>query len=117
VRVRHKLKMLTNILTVLEESASYYIVVGPQGEGTMAVEKASWEPIPTETWRDVTGECRYLGASEERHGDCIAHSEANSIASVCRVYNGYRLRKVQLMTGTDFSASRQWAFIIEKRES
>lgn len=103
MKVRHKSKLLSNILTVLEESASYYIVVGPQGEGTVAVEKASWEPIPTETWRDVTAECEVKGVDLFYHGGLV-------------VAEHYRLRKVPVFDEGGQNLLNRWAFIVEKRE-
>jgi hypothetical protein len=75
----------------------------------------SYEPVPTETWRDVTGECEVFRGDDIKHGDVFVIGE-----------EGYRLRKVQLMQpegavvkadgifGTQFLITD--AFIVEKRD-
>lgn len=60
------------------------------------------EPVPTETWRDVTDKT-------------IIQDDGwltFSLAPIAKISDGYRLRKVQCPMTYDFN----YAFIIEKRE-
>jgi hypothetical protein len=95
--------MAGNGWPVLEESDSYYIV--KTSSNVEAMPKSDWEPVPTETWRDVTAECvvRY----------CHIEHDGSDIGSSCYIDGpAYRLRKVQLCKHGDY----EHAFIIEKRE-
>jgi hypothetical protein len=112
MKVRHK-RHLGPHYEVVEESPSYYVV--SDGWKTPTIErllpKSDYEPIPTETWRDVTGECEVQEGA--RGGVRIVHGmfyvEGNG---------GYRLRKVRIKEGQvdDNTWINATAFIVEKRE-
>jgi hypothetical protein len=82
-----------------------------------------YKPIPTETWRDVTGEVQYsdpanVYVSEPGTIECLVN---NRLQKVGRIEKGYRLRKVtsvQLknMHPGDFASDIE-AFIVEKRDA
>jgi hypothetical protein len=115
MKVRHKQNICsvpTTIYDVLEESAHFYIVYQGVGAGQMlmhALPKADYEPVPTETWRDVTAECEWDG----RDMFCglnfiVAKHDASS--------DRYRLRKVVIETGAQGEPPYRYAFIVQKRE-
>jgi hypothetical protein len=126
VKVRHKLIKEKYELVVVEESPSYYIVVGPQGEGAIAVEKHCYEPIPTETWRDVTSDCEAHNNGTQL--DYFVHGEPGHYGIIRVMGNDnqrdgsflpYRLRKVSVCREggfTDCGKCNMFAFIVEKRE-
>ena len=75
---------------------SEYVVVSP--------------PVPApDRWVDVTESC-HLGADAL----CAWHNHN----CVLTVLSGYRLRKVPICTGNGagHEATKQWAFIVERRE-
>jgi hypothetical protein len=130
MKVRHKQsrKDAFQYWDVIEESQNFYIVrngLYKPGEEQRLVlfSKNDYEPVPTETWRDVTGECNITHDKwppEKQFGEGIAHNGMVLYEPTHWVpQDGYRLRKVHLLkhvypggcqTGQD-------AFIIEKKET
>jgi hypothetical protein len=113
VKVRHKKRVELPHLEVIEETEKHYIVGAHRpGHSVFAdvVSKLHYEPVPTETWRDVTGECG-LGADEVT----LWHEGKGIIARSL----GYRIRKVQVCREGGFmdcDKCNMWAFKVEKRE-
>jgi hypothetical protein len=77
--------------------------------------------IPTETWRDVTGECEVQPNGEIWHkhkNGCVTNATYYSVFSDPA---GYRLRKVLRDYGDAFGGKvicgERYAFIIEKRDA
>jgi hypothetical protein len=102
---------------VLEESPSYYIVRwdhAPEGMPPHFVSKADYEPVPTETWRDVSSDCDYTEAGWQ-----ISKSN-NGYFNWPHIPDGYRLRKVKVNRGfvpeEGCVMNGDYAFIVEKRE-
>jgi hypothetical protein len=69
-----------------------------------------FEPVPTETWRDVTGECIVQDGWEGGPKEVLTCD----LDPVARIEPGYRLRKVP--THDLYMTDHKMAFIIEKRE-
>lgn len=76
-----------------------------------------YEPIPSETWRDVTGECvtEVQGRGKNsspyiEEGEFVLHNGHKLAKLICG--GTHRLRKVQLRS---YELTR-WAFIVEKRD-
>jgi hypothetical protein len=124
MRVRHKWGQLPGEHEVLEESENFYILTD-----YCLLRKRDYEPIPTETWRDVTGECEF-SCPQDCHISLWHSIGAGRYDVIARINNGndlYRLRKVQLMQpegatvkeggifGTQFLIKE--AFIVEKRDA
>lgn len=65
------------------------------------------EPAPAQ-WQDVTGECHV-----DDDSDVLIPLDGDSDRIVCRVTDGYRLRKVHLYRE---GAKADAAFIVEKRK-
>jgi hypothetical protein len=115
VRIRHK-RDESGTFPVIDESQLFYVVGdGELGDSyTHALPKADWEPVPTETWRDVTGECDMV---DQPAKDCYPYSQIfeHEGRGFLKVGKGYRLRKVDLNHGIE-RVGRDYAFIVEKRE-
>lgn len=96
---------------VVEDSPTFYIGHIEVGDGCPVelklLRKSEYEPIPTETWRDVTSDCDYTEAGWQ-----ISKSNNGYFNWPC-IPDGYRLRKVHFheMTGNDY------AFKVEKRDA
>jgi len=106
MRVRHK---QTGYEFEVQASRGCHWVLGDS-----LLAKHEWELIDQrfETWRDVTTE---LEVCPDGRGIV----EKGSVAMACQdLWEGYRLRKVQLFETTkgfaDYPA--KWAFIIERKE-
>jgi hypothetical protein len=126
MKVRNKHESVAKVYTVQAETEKFYVTdhVGLDGY-FIALQKCYYEPVPTETWRDVTGECDTSAAGMWiKHDDlvlyCPCHKESNE--------GGYRLRKVQLWKQKEQpwpSMTAQFpiqydlvdAFIVEKKET
>jgi hypothetical protein len=111
MKVRHKRGH--EVYEVVDQSPRYYVGqnYSLSGSATFALPKSDYEPLPTETWRDVTEE---IGESEHYtlwHGGHL----------VLNVEKGYRLRKVRLCWRESLDAhdrgDYQDAFIVEKRNA
>ena len=90
---------------VIEESARFYIARSVGNAEPVVLKKKDYEPVPTETWRDVTGGC-----SADYINDEGWHFSENG--KYVWPGGGYRLRKVQFHNRID-----AWGFIIERKES
>lgn len=98
------------VFEVVEESPNFYIVHGDELTGLEPVPKRYWEPVPADTWLDITGEC-------VNHNDpSILHQNG---AFICELPRGYRFQKVNLLNpGDGLGTYRgQWAFIVERKET
>jgi hypothetical protein len=87
---------------VVEESEHYYICNATPFDNYV-LRKDDCEPIPTETWRDVTGECE-IQNGRLVHGMYFVENNPD-----------YRRRKVP--THDLYMTNHQMAFIIEKRDA
>jgi hypothetical protein len=117
MRIRRKHNYGGVTYKLIEESKNYYVccVGGDTPDETSSFPKEYYEPVQTETWRDVTGECEYLAEGPDHlqglwHGRTIVCPPA------------YRARKVQAsraLDDDDIGRGEEevcWHFIIEKRE-
>jgi hypothetical protein len=117
------------VAEVLEESPRFFLI--HWGEEMPLLYTDAWLKAdcvihPTETWRDVTGECEVQPNGEIWHkhkNGCVTNATYYSVFSDPA---GYRLRKVQVMQpeGAVVKADGMFgtqclvtdAFIVEKRE-
>jgi hypothetical protein len=101
MKVRHKVTGVEmEVMTPGAEKTQYYF-----GAGAI-LEKESWVPVPTETWRDVTSEC-------DVQANCqLVHDDGVSIAQVTA--KPYRLRLVP--THDLYMTNHPMAIIVEKRD-
>lgn len=89
------------VYDILEESPSYYIV----RDYPQLLSKTDYEPVPEETWRDVTAECSEKANSKWLHdGDLVMFPYQPN----------YRLRKVDIRSYDD-PYHPKWAFIVERK--
>lgn len=111
MKVRHKVHH-SNQHTVLEESSSYYICdLAPQPPSCHTMlSKAEYEPVPTEHWQDVTGECEVGDA-----GIFVKHRRDVPVRITPAGEDiGYRLRKVQVNLN-HYRDEQQCAFLVERK--
>ncbi len=116
MKVRYKYGH-TDSHEVLDESKDYYLI---KLNGVQALPKADYVVVPTETWRDVTGECVFSpdhvqGEEEGRilhkrpgGGDVVVIGHGPTI-----MWDGYRLRKVENL----YNDLHQTYFIVERKET
>jgi hypothetical protein len=128
MKVRHKQsrKDAFQYWDVIEESPNFYIVrngLYKPGEEQRLVlfSKNDYEPVPTETWRDVTGEMKVTDTwpSKYGHSNAIADDDDYVLwipATQHERVKQYRLRKVRLCDGSSAPCTEVYAFIVEKRE-
>ena len=120
MKIRSKHSPKTIVDGVIDMGDDYYKeAIGALPGAWQIYLKSSWEPVPTETWRDVTAECEWDG------NYTIAHRNGHKMLGdvVVAAANGYRLRKVQLydkkghdtVHHIDFYESVD-AFIIERKD-
>jgi hypothetical protein len=111
MKVRHKQHIKTEY-EVIEESPSYYIAwIITEGVkwGPTMCKKEEFEPIPTETWRDVSDDC----LTDLQGALCYAPQFLEK-----RLANplpdGFRLVKKPLV---NLEFLPKYAFFIEKRDA
>jgi hypothetical protein len=92
---------------LLHKLGPYFICIPRESGPPVALHQDDYEEVPTETWRDMTGECEIRDLVEIYH---------NGLRVVWA--NGYRLRKVQIQNGwrDEIHPRIIDAFIVEKRE-
>ena len=119
MQVRHKKSGM--IISPVIDAGSYYIFEANTFSASTALvdsryalPKEHYEEVPTETWRDVTGEVELMSDQHWHHGDW----------SYMAVPTGYRLRKVDVVftpPGSVFETGKmleiRHAFIVEKKET
>ena len=100
---------------VIEKLEPYYICYGREGGPNVALPIQDYEPVSTDHWQDVTGEC-YLGGIWGRE---ICHNILTDINYPIN-HRDYRLRKVQLWE-RHVDRQVQWigreVFIVERKVS
>jgi hypothetical protein len=115
MKVRHKINGRVREVEPYLYPGDYKWFEARDDGTTLLFSENHWEPVPSETWRDVTGECEYLAEGPDHllglwHGRTIVCPPA------------YRARKVQASRALDDDDLRIgeeevcWHFIIEKRE-
>jgi hypothetical protein len=109
MRIRHRTDH-RHTYKLIEESEHFYIccIGGDTPNDHSSFSKKYYEPVPTETWRDVTDECefRYRVKNNTAGYELYVNGAREFFEDV------YRVRKVQLCKHGDY----EHAFIIEKRE-
>lgn len=124
MKVRHKQHYPGMVWECEGETPNFYVgKLTDSWQSTELLPKESYEPVPTETWRDISSECVEQGAAV-RHE--YTQEDGQAISMLCTPQGGYRLRKVQaIILGPDSFIRvqkpgqmliRQDAFIVEKRE-
>ena len=95
---------------VFQESPSHYLVYLPNTESDSplyAYPKTTFEPVPTDRWQDVTGECSVkLDGPVMQRG--LYHDGRQLDSDI------YRLRKVQMWEELQRS-TKEWAFLVERK--
>ena len=102
--------------SVVDEGRDYFIV--STDGATWALPKSQYEPIPTDRWQDVTGECE---VDYPMSGGTAIHNTGANCPS--RIYlqapQGYRLRKVQTAVWSDeqhrYVSDPKWVFLVERK--
>ena len=114
MKVRHKDKHYI-VGEVFQESPSHYLVYLPNTESDSplyAYPKTTFEPVPTDRWQDVTGECEVVeGVSGQQY---VNHGDHHF--GVVNYTPYYRLRKVQMWEELQRS-TEEWAFRVERKVS
>src|SRR6478735_292134 len=70
---------------------------------------------PPERWVDVTDQCAEILAAPDIPDQFVGGIESHDkrvLFEPCGRHRGYRLRKMQLITGSEFGAPKRWAFIV-----
>lgn len=109
MKVRHKKTKQAEFVSDVVSASGIGMVVYLFMGGTWGY-ASDYEPLPTETWRNVTDDCGFVEGQGERDG--IKHFGPSN--AVCMIYAGYRFRKVRVYS--PFESDPKDVFIIEQRE-
>ena len=120
MKVRHKVVRDLH-WSVVDEGRDYFIV--STDVATWALPKSQYEPIPTDCWQDVTGECETAEYDSDGPRCRLTHKDGLNLEQVgyplsrpapYRVkHEHYRLRKVQF--DVPCKPDGGWAFIVERK--